>query len=194
MSYARTGLLGRVLLVTAMLGSSMVGLSAGAASAGAASGPWPVASSFVKVKHVTVTLHLPKHGSTAFSIAGRGSVPSHGVAGLALHVTTSHATGSGSVLVYRSDSKRPDVSTVTFAKGGSRSSDVVVSPGADRQARVADLSGKAVTVTVIIEGFYRAQPQLPVAGTYFIAAPRHVGSPRIGARASVRVPVLRTRR
>lgn len=89
------------------------------------------------------------------TVAGRGSVPTSGVAAVVLNVTVTGATANSFLSVYPSGQTRPTVSSINFLKGVTRANGATVPIGTGGQVAIYNSAG-STEVIVDVLGWYDA--------------------------------------
>ena len=96
------------------------------------------------------------HGTIHVQVAGRGGVPSGGVAAVVLNVTETGAARGGYVTVYPDGTPLPVTSTVNFPPGDTRANLVVVRLGSNGRVAATNTSGGSVHLVADVAGYYLA--------------------------------------
>jgi len=129
--------------------------------------------------------------SLGLQVAGRGGVPSTGVAAVALNVTATGAARPGFLTVYPDGGSRPGTSNVNFVPGRTSANVVVVPISTYGRIRFFNGATSGVQVVADVAGYYLAGTPA-AAGTYRSVSPTRLLDTRSGLGAAA-LPVASSR-
>ncbi|MEU6236356.1 hypothetical protein [Kitasatospora sp. NPDC047058] len=109
------------------------------------------------------TAPVPGSGQVDLQVAGRGGVPQSGVKAVVLNVTVTEPQSNGFVKVWPSGIAQPDVSSINWTPGQTKSNHVVVPVGADGKVSFYNAAGGSTHFVADVFGYYSDDP----AGTTF---------------------------
>ena len=104
----------------------------------------------------TVTIGAGR--SVTLAIAGRNGIPATGTAAVAVNLTAAGATASGTVTAYADGTARPDLISLSYARGAAAANAALVAVGSDGAIRLYNGGSRPVTVDVDLTGSYYAYP------------------------------------
>ena len=93
-------------------------------------------------------------GSISVQVAGRGGVPSTGVAAVVMNVTAVNPSGDGFITAWASGADRPNASNLNFYQGRTVPNLVVVPVGSDGKIQLFNGSGGRVDLLADVAGYY----------------------------------------
>src|SRR5580765_7559485 len=160
-----SGRSGAVAGIVGLAVAGAVGLGPLAAASTAAAST-PVAGSYVPVTQARVLdtdagLGAPvgpiaARSSVTVSVAGHGGVPSTGAAAVALVLTESSSTSSGTLIAYPTGTTRPAASSLAYTHGRAATNLAVVRLGTGGAVTVYNDSPGTVSLTGSVLGWYRS--------------------------------------
>lgn len=92
-------------------------------------------------------------GRLNLMVAGRGGVPAHGVAAVAINVTVDQPTASGFVTAYPNLTILPGTSSVNFTSGATLANNIIVPVGADGRISVFNFQGSTQVIVDVLAWF-----------------------------------------
>ncbi|NMM23587.1 MAG: hypothetical protein HHJ11_08835, partial [Phycicoccus sp.] len=109
-------------------------------------------------------------------VAGRGGVPSSGVAAVVLNVTATSTTGAGFVTVYPTGTTRPTASSLNYVKAQTIANQVIAKVGAGGKVSLYTSAGAQLIADVA--GYY------PTGAGYVALSPTRILDTRTGTGAA----------
>jgi hypothetical protein len=104
------------------------------------------------------TVFIPANQSVTVPIAGKDGIPASGTTAVALDLTASEATASGTVAAYADGTALPFLISVSYAPGVSVANASIVAVGTDGAIRLYNAGSRTVAVNVDLTGSYYAYP------------------------------------
>ena len=104
----------------------------------------------------TVTIGAKR--SVTLPITGRNGIPATGATAVAVNLTASGATASGTIMAYADGTTLPAPMNLSYAAGATIANAAIVAMGHDGAIRLYNSGSRAVTVTVDLTGSYYAFP------------------------------------
>jgi hypothetical protein len=173
----------------AQLSADVVGYYSTAAVASAASRSGkglfePVAPARILDTRSSLGGKAPGAGGTlTLQVAGRGGIPTKGVAAVVLDTTATSPTAAGSATVYPTGQTRPGPYSLDFAKGQTVTNRVVVPLGKGGKVSLYNRTGR-VQLLADVTGWYTDGSDSTQAGSYYVpVAPRRLVDTRTGTGA-----------
>ena len=104
----------------------------------------------------TVTIGAKR--SVTLAVTGRNGIPATGATAVAVNLTASGATASGTIMAYADGTTLPAPMNLSYAAGATIANAAIVAMGHDGAIRLYNSGSRAVTVTVDLTGSYYAFP------------------------------------
>ena len=104
----------------------------------------------------TVTLGAKR--SVTLAVTGRNGIPATGATAVAVNLTASGATASGTIMAYADGTVLPAPMNLSYAAGATIANAAIVAVGHDGAIRLYNSGSRAVTVNVDLTGSYYAYP------------------------------------
>jgi hypothetical protein len=104
------------------------------------------------------TVFIPANQSVTMPVAGKDGIPATGTTAVALDLTASEATASGTVAAYADGTALPFLISVSYAPGGPVANASIAAVGTDGAIRLYNAGSRTVAVNVDLSGSYYAYP------------------------------------
>jgi hypothetical protein len=104
------------------------------------------------------TVFIPANQSVTMPVAGKDGIPATGTTAVAVDLTASEATESGTVAAYADGTALPFLISVSYAPGAPVANASIVAVGKDGAIRLYNAGSRTVAVNVDLSGSYYAYP------------------------------------
>jgi hypothetical protein len=103
---------------------------------------------------VTTKTPVPANSTVSLQVAGRGGLPSSGVAAVVLNVTATDTKAGGFATVYPDQSAQPNASSLNWTSGQTIANHVLVPVGADGKVDLVNHSGGTADLVADVFGYF----------------------------------------
>ncbi|SEG85555.1 Fibronectin type III domain-containing protein [Actinacidiphila yanglinensis] len=111
----------------------------------------------------TTTTPVPAHGTTTVTVGGTNGIPTYGIGGAIVNITTTDQQNSGYLVGWPTGQPMPATSLDNFQAGTSRADMAILQPGTGGKISIANQSAGTIDVVVDLEGWFSSvEPSLPV--------------------------------